>query len=98
MCATNVTKYNLGRSVKTHNQQNLYINLNKNICKPDPNIIFSNLNKDTQSKKSKVRNVKYIEKEIELILEDWLRNDEENGGFVCEHGDFERGKGRQEDE
>ena len=92
MSATNVTKYNLGRSVKPHNQQNPYIKLNKSISKQDSNIIFSNLNKDTKSKKSKGRNVKYIEKETKPIpsLEDWLRNDEENGGFMCENSDFGR--------
>ena len=43
---------------------------------------------------------KYTEKEIELIpfLEDWLKNDEENGGFVCENDDFGRGRDEQDDE
>ena len=44
--------------------------------------------------------MKYTEKEVEPIplLEDWLRNDDETGGFVCENGDFERGKDEQDDE
>ena len=34
--------------------------------------------------------MKYFEKKTEPIpfLEDWWRNDEENGGFVCENGEF----------
>ena len=34
--------------------------------------------------------MKYFEKKGEPIpfLEDWWRNDEENGGFVCENGEF----------
>ena len=44
--------------------------------------------------------MKYIEKETKPItfLEDWWRGEGEYGEYVCEHGDFERGKGRQEDE
>ena len=44
--------------------------------------------------------MKYIEKETEpiLLLENWCRSEEKYGEYVCEHGDFEGGKDRQEDE
>ena len=54
----------------------------------------------------KTHNPRKLEQEIEstlrkrqnpyLFLEDWWRNDEENGGFVREHGDFGRGRDRQD--
>ena len=46
------------------------------------------------------RDVKYIEKETKPIpfLEDWWRGEEQYGEFLFEHGVFERGKSRQEDE
>ena len=89
MWTTNVTKDNLGPSITPHNQQNPYIKFNKFISKLDSSIIFSNPNKDTQSKRSKARNMKYIKKEAEPIpfLEDWLRN-----------GDLGRGRDEQDDE
>ena len=44
--------------------------------------------------------MKYIEEEIEPIpfLEDWWGYNEEYEGFMCKHGDFERGKDGQDDE
>ena len=38
--------------------------------------------------------MKYIQKETRsiLFLKDWWRNEDENGSFVCEHGDFVKGE------
>ena len=65
----------------------------QNIDKPYSNIIFSNLNKNTKSKKSRARNMKYFENKRKHIpfLKDWSRIDEENG-------DFGRGRGGQDNE
>ena len=70
----------------------------QNINKPYSNIIFSNLNKNTKSKKSRARNIKYFENKRKPVpfLEDWGMIDEENGGFVSENGGFGRGRGGQE--
>ena len=72
----------------------------QNINKPYSNIIFSNLNKNTKSKKSRARNMKYFEKKRKPIpfLEDWWRIDEENGGFVSENGGFGRGRSGRDNE
>ena len=72
----------------------------QNINKPYSNIIFSNFNKNTKSKKTRARNMKYFENKRKLIpfLEDWWRIDEENGGFVSENGCFGRGRDRQDNE
>ena len=45
----------------------------QNINKPYSNIIFSNLNRNTKSKKSKARNMKHFENQRKPIhfLEDW---------------------------
>ena len=61
---------------------------------------YTDISKNTQSKRYIARNVKYIEKETKPIpfLEDWWIDEGEYGEYVCEHGDFERGKGRQKDE
>ena len=68
--------------------------------KPNSNIIFSNLNINTKSKKSRARNMKYFMNKRKLIpfLEDWWRINEENGGFVRENGGFGRGRGKQDNE
>ena len=72
----------------------------QNINKPYSNIIFSNLNKNTKSKKSRARNMKYFENKRIIIhfLEDWWMIDEEDGGFVSENGGFGRGRGGQVNE
>ena len=72
----------------------------QNINKPYSNIIFSNLNKNTKSKKSRARNIKYFENKRKPVpfLEDWGMIDEENGGFVSENGGFGRGRGGQDNE
>ena len=72
----------------------------QNIDKPYSNIIFSNLNKNTKSKKSRARNMKYFENKRKPIpfLKDWWMIDEENGGFVSENGGFGRGRGGQDNE
>ena len=72
----------------------------QNINKPYSNIIFSNLNKNTKSKKSRARNIKYFENKRKPVpfLEDWGMIDEENGGFVRENCDFGRGRGEQDNE
>ena len=72
----------------------------QNINKPYSNNIISNLNKNTKSKKSRARNMKYFENKRQSIpfLEDWWRIDEENGGFVSENGGFGRGRGLQDNE
>ena len=55
----------------------------QNFHKPYSTSYFQNLTK-RQSKKSRARNRKYIEKMTKPIpfLEDWWRDNEENGGFV----------------
>ena len=55
---------------------------------------YIDVNRNTQSKRYTARNVKYIDKETKPIpfLEDWWRGEGENEDFVCERGDFERGK------
>ena len=57
--------------------------------KPNPysNITFSNLNKNSKVKKSKVINMIYFEKNGKPIpyLEVWRREDDENGGFFIEN-------------
>ena len=52
--------------------------------KPNSNIIFSNLNINTKSKKSRARNMKYFEKKRKPIpfLEDLWRDCDENEGFL----------------
>ena len=72
----------------------------ENINKPYSNIIFSNLNKNTKSKKTRARNMKYFENKRKPIpfLENWWRIDEENEGFVSENGGFGRGRGGQDNE
>ena len=72
----------------------------QNINKPYCNIIFSNLNKNTKSKKSRVRNMKYFENKRKPIpfLEDRWRIDEENGDFVSENGGFGTRRGGQVNE
>ena len=66
----------------------------ENINKPYSNIIFSNLNKNTKSKKTRARNMKYFENKRKPIpfLENWWRIDEENEGFVSENGGFGKGE------
>ena len=48
----------------------------------------------------RARNEKYIEKMTKPIpfLEDWWRDDEENGGFLREHGGFVRERNGQDNE
>ena len=72
----------------------------ENINKPYSNIIFSNLNKNTKSKKTRARNMKYFENKRKPIsfLENWWRIDEENEGFASENGGFGRGRGGQDNE
>ena len=59
--------------------------------------IFPYLNIYTKSKKTRARNLKYIENKRNPIpfLEDWWRIDEENGGFVSDNGGFRRERGGQ---
>ena len=72
----------------------------QNIHKPYSTSYFKKKKKTQNPRKSRARNRKYIEKMKKPIsfLEDWWRDDEENGGFFREHNEFGRERNEQDNE
>ena len=80
------------QAIKTN--QNPFNKLNKDTQTIFEHHIFQNSTK-TQNPREQGLETWYILRKIEnsyLFLEDWWRDDEENRGFVSEHGEFRRGR------